>query len=121
MDELWGVARYAVENAQEVLPVFMGANPEIRRLSPTLWDGSWPGSRTSLRRPTGWQRSNGVTAGCLAREIGRPAPRRALRGGIPPWPELEQRVAPCLRDVLLERVVDTEAESREHADGRPET
>lgn len=56
-----------------------------------------------------------------AREIGRPAPRRALRGVIPPRPELEQRVVPCLRDVLLERVVDTEMESREDADGRPET
>src|SRR5215472_1148001 len=35
--------------------------------------------------------------------------------------KLEERMAPGVRDVLLERLIDAEAQARENADGWPET
>lgn len=45
----------------------------------------------------------------------------ALRGGFGHRAKLEERMAPGVRDVRLERVIDAEAQAQENADGWPET
>src|SRR5215467_5084406 len=85
----------------------------------------WPGSTRSRASPRRRSARRSAASGALPGRSASSCRSRptegSLREDLGHRAKLEERMAPCVRDVLLERVVDTDAQAQENADGWPET
>ncbi|MDJ0357924.1 putative immunity protein [Paenarthrobacter sp. PH39-S1] len=99
LDELRGVARYAAESAQEVLPLFEDANPEDPRPRDAV-EAAWTFANGAARRNL--QRLTGLDAHRAAKDATTDAARFAGRAAADAA-ELIAGDAPAAGDAVIER------------------